>query len=89
MRNWLHVAFEGPTVRRALRAAAVVGLIQITINHGDNILRGEIDPVRLLKMALTAFVPYLVSTYSSVSALRHLHRHHASTAQPPPAASAR
>ncbi|RMH18030.1 MAG: hypothetical protein D6696_14160, partial [Acidobacteria bacterium] len=72
--TWLELAISGHTVRRALRAAAVVGLIQIAINHGDNLLRGEIDAVRLLKMFLTASVPYMVSTYSSVSAMLHLRR---------------
>lgn len=74
MPHWLTIALEGPTVRRALRAAAVVGTVQIMINHGDNLLRGEVDAVRLVKMVLTASVPYLVSTYSSVSAILHMRR---------------
>lgn len=72
MPEWLRIAVSRPTVRRALKAAAVVGLLQITINHGDNLLRGEIDPVRVVKMILTASVPYMVSTYSSVSATLHM-----------------
>lgn len=71
MRTWLAIALSGPTVRRALKAAAIVGTLQITINHGDNLLRGEIDAVRVLKMCLTACVPYLVSTFSSVGAILH------------------
>ncbi|MCH8133793.1 MAG: nitrate/nitrite transporter NrtS [Myxococcales bacterium] len=50
--------------------ALLVGPILILINHGDSILQGEIGPVRALKMALTMAVPYLVSTFSSVGALR-------------------
>ncbi|MCH7709689.1 MAG: nitrate/nitrite transporter NrtS [Myxococcales bacterium] len=50
--------------------ALVVGPILIFINHGDSILQGEIGPVRALKMAFTMAVPYLVSTFSSVGALR-------------------
>lgn len=61
-------------VRRALRFAAVVGSILITINHGDAILRGDLPPVRLLRMGLTVMVPYVVSTLSSVLALRHAAR---------------
>lgn len=50
--------------------AIIVGAILITINHGDAILRGEIDTTRTLKMLLTVIVPYVVSTLSSVGALR-------------------
>ncbi len=72
MSEWLSIATSPATVRRALKAASVVGLLQISINHGDNLLRGEVDAVRILKMTLTACVPYLVSTYSSVSAVLSL-----------------
>jgi hypothetical protein len=57
-------------VRRALAFAVVVGAILIGINHGDALLRGEIDSVRLWKMGITVLVPYSVSTLSSVSAIR-------------------
>jgi hypothetical protein len=50
--------------------AAVVGALLIAINHGDAILRGDVDRGRLFKMALTLLVPYCVSTYSSVAAMR-------------------
>lgn len=50
--------------------AVVVGTILITINHADAILRGDVTTDRLLKMGLTVMVPYIVSTLSSVGALR-------------------
>lgn len=50
--------------------AIIVGMILITINHGDAILRGDITNVRVLKIALTVMVPYAVSTLSSVGAIR-------------------
>lgn len=68
--NWLTVATSAPVVKRALGYLVVVGGILIAINHGDAILRGDIDSGRLAKMILTPFVPYLVSTLSSVSAIR-------------------
>jgi hypothetical protein len=64
------VASSDPVVRRALLYLVVVGSVLIAINHGDAILRGEIDGVRWLKMLLTPVVPYVVSTLSSVSAIR-------------------
>ena len=68
--GWFEVAVSGPVVRRALVYLVVVGSILITINHGDAILRGEIDSVRLFKMVLTPLLPYAVSTLSSVGAIR-------------------
>jgi hypothetical protein len=59
-------------VRRALGYAVVVGSVLIGINHGDALLRGELGRVRLLKMGLTLLVPYVVSTLSSVQAMRQM-----------------
>ena len=39
-------------------------------NHGDAILKGDVSRGRLFKMALTVLVPYVVSTLSSVGAMR-------------------
>jgi hypothetical protein len=66
----LELALRPDVVRRALAFAVVVGSILIAINHGDALLEGDVDGARLLKMGLTALVPYAVSTLSSVSALR-------------------
>jgi hypothetical protein len=72
--GFLELATQGPVVRRALGFAVVVGLVLITINHGDAILAGEVTARRLVKMGLTVLVPYTVSTLSSVSALRQARR---------------
>jgi len=68
--SFIAVAVRPSIVRRALAYALVVGAILIAINHGDALLAGEISVGRALKMALTALVPYCVSTASSVSAIR-------------------
>ena len=70
MKDWLHYALQRSVVRRAIRYAIVVGIILISINHLDAILRGELTRGRWFKMALTVVVPYVVSTLSSVGALR-------------------
>ncbi|MFQ5457175.1 MAG: nitrate/nitrite transporter NrtS [Myxococcota bacterium] len=71
MADWIRLATERTVVVRALKYAVVVGAILIAINHGDAILAGDsLGATRLWKMALTAFVPYMVSTLSSVGALR-------------------
>ena len=70
MNESLRLALESSVVKRAFKYAVVVGLILIAINHGDAILRGDLTSGRLFKMALTVVVPYVVSTLSSVGALR-------------------
>lgn len=68
--EWLRLALSASVVRRALAYSVVVGAVLIGINHGDALLEADIDADRVLRMALTAFVPYLVSTFSSVGAIR-------------------
>ena len=69
MTAW-RLAFTPLVVRRALAYAVVVGSVLIGINHGDAILAGEVSGTSALKMGLTAVVPYVVSTLSSVGAMR-------------------
>ena len=82
-KDWLRLALQPSVVTRALKYAVVVGLVLITINHGDALLRGQITRARLLKMALTVLVPYVVSTLSSVGALRERRDRPAEGAPPP------
>ena len=70
MREWVRLAVSAFVVRQALFYAVVVGSILAAINHGEAILRGDIDIDRVLKIALSCLVPYAVSTLSSVNALR-------------------
>ena len=64
------LATRRSVVQRATVVALVVGSILVIINHGDAIVGGDLIDGRLLRIALTVGVPYCVSTYSSVSALR-------------------
>jgi len=68
--DWLRLAVSRSIRRRAAGVAAVVGTVLVVINHGDAIARGDLSPSRLARIVLTVIVPYCVSTYSSVSALR-------------------
>lgn len=68
--SWLGLALQPSVFRRALKTALLVGAMLILINHWDALLTGDLDAGRLLKMGLTVMVPYLVSTSSSVGALR-------------------
>lgn len=69
MKQWFVLAVQPKVVQRALKFAVVVGAVLITINHGDAIVQGDLNGVRLLKMGLTVMVPYIVSTLSSVGAM--------------------
>jgi hypothetical protein len=68
--SWLGLAMRGDIVKRALMTALVVGTLLIAINYGDVLIGENVTMLQLLKMTLTVFVPYAVSTYSSVGALR-------------------
>lgn len=74
MADWLALALQKRVVKRACFYALIVGSILISINHGDAILRGEMDRVRWIKMGLTVLVPYMVSTLSSVGAMRDVRK---------------
>lgn len=76
MPDWLQLCLSRPVRRRAVGVALVVGGILIAINHGDAILRGQIDQDQAVKMILTVCVPYLVSTYSSVSTVLQMRAQH-------------
>jgi len=68
--GWLQLATRRSVVRRASFVTLVVGTILVAINHGHALLRGDLSPGRLVQILLTLMVPYCVSTYSSVGALR-------------------
>ena len=74
MNEWFQTARSRPVVRRATKYAVGVGALLILINHGDALVHGDIDLVRVLRMVLTVSVPYMVSTASQVDAI--LERRH-------------
>jgi hypothetical protein len=47
-----------------------VGTVLALINHGDLILEMSLPRENILQILLTYLVPYSVSTYSAVKALR-------------------
>ncbi|MBS0266796.1 MAG: nitrate/nitrite transporter NrtS [Planctomycetes bacterium] len=70
MKPWLALATDRAVVRRAFCCMLVVGSILISINHGQAILADEMNSTRWIQVGMTLIVPYCVSTYSSVSAMR-------------------
>ncbi|WP_171172978.1 nitrate/nitrite transporter NrtS [Ruegeria sp. HKCCD8929] len=68
--GFFEIALRPSVVKRASRVALVVGIVLGLLNHGDAILSGAVTNGQLAKICLTFLVPYSVSTYSSVLAIR-------------------
>ncbi len=69
MTTWLKLAFSKWIVHRAGFTALFVGIVLSAINYGDSILNGTVTHAQILRMVFSFFVPYCVSTFSSVSAV--------------------
>ena len=63
--NLIQLAFGDGTPKKALLSALVVGSILTIVNHGDMILSGEYPS--WLKVLLTYFVPYCVTTWGAIT----------------------
>ena len=57
-------------LRRALRTSLLVGTLLVLINHGPTLWQGLLPPWQLL---LTYLVPWGVSAWSSIAAIRQNH----------------
>lgn len=68
--SWLATARRPEIVRRSLRIASVVGTILVAINYTDRLLAGTLSSFDWVKMGVTYLVPYCVSTYAAVEAVR-------------------
>jgi len=60
--------FAGPSVRRSLMVAVIIGTVLNAINQGPEIFTGH-WPV-WWKLVLTYFVPFAVASYGSYAAFR-------------------
>ncbi|QDT05518.1 hypothetical protein K227x_39180 [Rubripirellula lacrimiformis] len=70
MREWFRLATRQSIVSRGLAYSVVVGTVLTAINQGDIIMAGQCQPTHFAKIGLTYLVPYVVSTLSSVGAIR-------------------
>ena len=70
-KSWWDIALEREVIKRSLKTSLIVGSILALINHGDALLALNMPIDRMIKMALTYAVPYLVTTSASISAIRH------------------
>ncbi len=69
--SFLQLAFSADVLSRALKVALVVGTLLAVINHADAVWAGAFSMKNLIQVLLSYLVPYAVSTYSGVGALRN------------------
>lgn len=68
--SWIGLALRRDVVRRGLKVGGVVGSVLVAINQGDLLIGGVVTAEMLWKIPMTYCVPYCVSTYASVQAIR-------------------
>lgn len=68
--SFLSIALSPVVVCNALKVALVVGTVLALINHGDKILTLSFESLDIIKILLTYCVPYSVSTWSAVKAIK-------------------
>ncbi len=66
--SWWFLATRRSVVVRALKVCGLVGTLLVIINQGDGFLADH--TIDFGKLVLTYVVPYGVSTFSAVAALR-------------------
>ncbi len=64
------IAFSKPVAIRALKVAVIVGTALALINHGEKFLALSISLQDSVKIILSYLVPYGVSTWSAVGAIK-------------------
>ena len=67
-REAIRRTFAGPSLRRSLVVAAIIGTLLNAINQGPEIFTGH-WPI-WWKLVLTYFVPFAVASYGSYAAFR-------------------
>ncbi len=68
IKKWFAIALSPAVVRRSAGYALVVGTLLILINHGACIMDEVYSVECFLQSILSAAVPYLVVTFSTVQA---------------------
>ena len=75
----LGYCLERDTLARSAKTALVVGTILALINHGQDMLSGQLSPRWVVPLLLTYLVPFSVATYGQVQGKRQRDRAYASS----------
>lgn len=76
LRGIVAYCLERDTLAHSVRAALVVGTILALINHGADLLSGQLSARWIVPMLVTYLVPFTVATYGQVHGKRHRDTHH-------------
>ena len=68
--SFFALAISRVVVSRAIKVAIIFGTVLVLINYGEKILNLSLTSKDWFKIVLTYLVPYSVSTWSAVSALK-------------------
>jgi hypothetical protein len=79
MGSILGYCLERDTLTRSAKTALVVGTILALINHGQDMLSGQLSPRWVVPLLLTYLVPFSVATYGQVHGKRQRDRAYASS----------
>lgn len=69
-REAIRVVAYPPFLRKTSRTALVVGLVLFSINHLDEVLRGQANAATWAKGAVTCLVPFCVANWGVLIATR-------------------
>lgn len=70
MNSWFQIALQSRVYKRALKTSLFVGTLLVIINQSGQIIDHGFSSEIFIKIILTYLVPYCVSTYASVEAIR-------------------
>ncbi len=64
------LVLTGATARTCLPVAAVVGSVLTAVNQGAVLLTGHVGPATVARVAANYAIPFCVSSYGALSAVR-------------------
>ncbi|WP_077343056.1 nitrate/nitrite transporter NrtS [Pseudocolwellia agarivorans] len=70
--SFISLAFSKQVMFRAIKVALLVGTLLALINHSEKILTMTLSGEDFIKIILTYLVPYGVSTWSAVQAIKNV-----------------
>jgi len=70
---YCNIAISNAIINRAIKVSLIVGTTLNLINQGDALLALDLENINLLKLALTYFVPYGVTTYTATAMKMEFH----------------
>ncbi|WP_076420803.1 nitrate/nitrite transporter NrtS [Colwellia sp. UCD-KL20] len=70
--SFISLAFSKQVMFRAIKVALLVGTLLALINHSEKILTMTLSGEDFIKIVLTYLVPYGVSTWSAVQAIKNV-----------------